>query len=214
MNFKTTIGKIKWAILPKKREGAYLNKRVDGLDLPAHIVPMQKSIPPYMPVLVGYGYQGVLLYNTTDDSVQCHICGEWFRSVGQHLPAHKIQAKVYKDKFGLYRNQPLSGLETKRKYREVAIKRNKKYKTQKNLTGGGRLNGMKKCNSGRAKKGAMSIQFQNQYGSCEAQLRNRVKAHVEKYGFFPRSTSDNMLSTMLWRRFGSIENAKVYYGYK
>lgn len=209
------LSKLKWSFTGNPGKIAMVNEAVEGLQLPKGIVPLQKSVPPYMPVEGGHGFLGVLLYNIETDEVQCHICGEWHKQVGNHLSAHKISSHEYKDKFGLYRNQPLNGLKSRENYHKIAIKRNKRLK--KNLTAEGRMKGNKKINDfQKTRRGAKSIQHQNLFGTCEAQLRNRVKRHIQENGFFPRSTSttDPYLATMLWRRFGSLDAAKKYYQYE
>lgn len=203
--------KIKWMLSSDKGKQIMLDKKIEALKLPKDVITLQKAVPPYIPIQ--HGYVGVLLYNTKTDKIQCHICGDWRNSLGQHLKGHKITAREYKDKFGLYRNQPLYSLGTSRRVSEIAKTRGKA--TKKNLTQAGRMKGIKTANFIK-NKGAKKVQFQNQFGTCEAQLRTRVRKHVEQNGFFPRSTSktDPNLATMLWRRFGSIAEAKKHYGYK
>jgi len=72
-------------------------------ELPKHIQPIQKAIPPYMPFEKGYGYMGVLLLDTETDRIQCHYCGLWFKSMSRHLEKiHGFNASHYKKEVGLY----------------------------------------------------------------------------------------------------------------
>ena len=42
------------------------------------------------------------MYDDTEDKVQCHICGKWWRHVGSHVHvSHDMSAREYKDQFGL-----------------------------------------------------------------------------------------------------------------
>ena len=37
------------------------------------------------------------------DKVQCHVCGKWFKAVGQHIKGHRMTTKEYRDTFGFHR---------------------------------------------------------------------------------------------------------------
>ena len=45
--------------------------------------------------------------------VQCHLCGDWFRSVLAHLRSHGWDHLAYREAFGLERGQSLEGSETR-----------------------------------------------------------------------------------------------------
>lgn len=63
---------------------------------------------PLRPVDKGFGYMGVVTYTKEKTHTQCHICGYFFKSLGQHiLKEHKIPAKAYKKKYGLNVNKSL-----------------------------------------------------------------------------------------------------------
>ena len=58
----------------------------------------------------------------SDDLARCHLCGDWFRSVGVHLRAHGWRRADYRAAFGLERGQPLEGLSTQER-RASALRR-------------------------------------------------------------------------------------------
>lgn len=50
----------------------------------------------------GYGYYGTIAYDEAEKFTQCHVCGNFFKSLGSHVSrVHKIIVKDYRDKFGL-----------------------------------------------------------------------------------------------------------------
>ncbi len=56
--------------------------------------------------LCNYGRLGVL--NTRPDSIQCHICGEWWTSLAAHAQnAHDLSADEYRAAFGLMKKTKL-----------------------------------------------------------------------------------------------------------
>ena len=67
----------------------------------------QKLHEPYMEVKKGYGYLGVILYDDVEKKIQCHICGQLFPRLSNHIRAHKISGADYKEKFGLNKTTPL-----------------------------------------------------------------------------------------------------------
>ena len=63
-----------------------------------------------------YGTRGILDYDPIEDKVQCHICGEWFRGLNNHVfRTHGCTADDYREEFGLNRNQSLICEGTKQK---------------------------------------------------------------------------------------------------
>lgn len=189
------------------------NKIVKFYDkLPKHIIPIQKTVPPYMPFEEGYGYQGVLLLDTNLDKIQCHICGEWHNSLGGHLRKHKITAKQYKDKIGLFRQEPLMSLKSINNYREA----NKSPKRKANFRKILKAHRLKK----RTKRKHMyyhqcnKIQLKNRFGTCDAQLKFRLDEAIKKYGRVPLCKEETALSNCLIRRHGSWNKALEKLGYK
>ncbi|TCK25802.1 hypothetical protein [Pseudonocardia endophytica] len=57
-----------------------------------------------------------------EEAARCHLCGDWFRSVGVHLRVHGWDRAGYRDAFGLERGQSLESLTTQRR-RSTALTR-------------------------------------------------------------------------------------------
>lgn len=174
-------------------------------ELPDHIRPMQKAVPPYMPYTKGHGYLGVLLVDTEKDRVQCHLCGRWYKSLGAHLKIHKETATSYKKEVGLFKREPLMS------YKTVALFRRKNSnKSKGNLTNGTRFRSGFRNGNG---DGSKTMQFKNRYGTCDAQLGFRLSEAVKKYGRVPFSDEEATLANVLGRRYGSWSKGLEAYGY-
>lgn len=57
-----------------------------------------------------------------DGRVQCHLCGQWYRSVAAHLRAHGWERAAYREAFGLERTESLEGSDTRAR-RATAMRR-------------------------------------------------------------------------------------------
>lgn len=55
------------------------------------------------------GTYGVLETSEDGERVRCHICGQWFRSVGSHAAlTHGVDSRTYRERYGLPRLLPLT----------------------------------------------------------------------------------------------------------
>jgi len=71
----------------------------------------------------GFGYYGVLLGTVDKKKVQCHVCGELFKSVQAHVfQKHKLNSKQYKDKFELARETALISEDERQRRKELTLK--------------------------------------------------------------------------------------------
>lgn len=85
-------------------------------DNPAYHLPELGSLPPLA------GSLGVL--RTDGDQVECHLCGGWFRRLGQHLFwKHDVMVAEYKALFGLGRVTPLASAASIEISRQQSIER-------------------------------------------------------------------------------------------
>lgn len=75
---------------------------------------LYKLHPPFRKLVDGHGYPGVVLEREGDGKLQCHICGEWFDNLSNHIFLnHKKKVKEYKKKFGLRDKDSLVSKEIK-----------------------------------------------------------------------------------------------------
>jgi len=177
--------------------------------LPEHIKPIQKTMPPYLPVMAGYyGYQGVVLHDTLLDRIQCHICGKWFKCLSAHLRLHDIDHITYKDRFGLYRSEPLARLKTLKVWSEM----NTGKKQSRNLDG--KRIFLDKEIQKTSIPSRSKDQWKNKFGTCEAQLKFRLEQAIKhNNNQLPDWTTNEgqNLKRLFVNRFGSWEKGLEHY---
>lgn len=66
---------------------------------------------------------GQLVTDDAGERVQCHVCGNWYRSLVTHVRMHGFDADRYKAEYGLARNTPLTAPATSAKLRQNAYDR-------------------------------------------------------------------------------------------
>lgn len=164
----------------KHLSGAKVKKDVQPLVYENYKEPLKK-----IPKSEGYGYYGTLATTADKTLVQCHMCGNLYGSVAQHIrSAHKLSADEYKEKFGLSKTTALVSDEVRVRLQERVIKffdgklpdHLKEYnrKVQAGL--------IKHHGSGGAKK---SLEWRNKNGVCPDQLLEKIKELAKKLGHTP-----------------------------
>lgn len=139
------------------------------------IRPLYKSVEPFMEVKRGHGYQGVVMYDDTEDKVQCHVCARWFESLGYHVKqAHKIDARAYRLEYGLSLRTPLCGHVLSRAHSNSA---KKQYASKaSNLIKASRRNRTRTRPYRRpAIFYSQTQQHKNRLGLCDLQMRARYQ---------------------------------------
>ncbi len=133
----------------------------------------------------GYGYMGTVAMSEDREYIQCHICGNLFRSLSAHVRLeHKISIVEYKKDYGLSASNVLIGesLRYDLQQRNFSNKRNK-----------GQPDGLKeyiaKLKSGevKAKRGDYSLEWRNKRGLCPDQVLEKILDLKEKLGRVPNS---------------------------
>lgn len=66
---------------------------------------------------------GVVVFSDDGTKVQCHACGRWFRALNTHMRLHDLDAKGYKEMYGLPRTISMWPPSTKAKQRQAALDR-------------------------------------------------------------------------------------------
>lgn len=130
----------------------------------------------------GFGYAGVLSCTKDLQKVQCHFCGELFKSLSRrHLSLHKLNAKEYKIKVGLSQKTALCGEATRQKYMKRLgnpnylqdLKKAQKARRKQIDEGGGRTFKKK------------SLQDKNKQGNCPDQLLDKISKTIKSFGRVP-----------------------------
>lgn len=158
------------------------NERIGGFELDEEIETVFKVEPPLTPAPSNFGYIGVLLRNKETDKLQCHVCGEWHKSLSAHVIKHGVISKQYKEIFGLPKNFPLIG-------KDISAKMSKRAKSHKSLSQLKRA----RCNSpilNIKKKDQKSFYqteaYLNSKGLCKKQIFSRYKIVENIVGRKPR----------------------------
>jgi hypothetical protein len=139
------------------------------------IKPLYKAVEPFMEVKRGYGYQGIVLHDDVNDTIQCHLCGKFFDNLGQHIwMKHKTKSADYKIEYGLTLRTPLCSTKRSNNLRQIAEQRLKEgtLKPAKASDAARMANRNKKHNYKYRRQGSNML-LKNRNGLCELQIKYR-----------------------------------------
>lgn len=171
-----------------------------------------KAEPPLQTIENGHGYMGVLLRDTINDLLQCHICGEWKAHLSTHIAkTHKIMTDAYKEKYQLPVGCPLVSVGISAKHRQRAI-------DQKNiaLLANIRKNGAPLAHTALRKKWkrknfykrVYNLSWENKHNLCPEQIVRRYMIIVDALGKEPSVRQLTKHDEPLWmairRRFKTL----------
>lgn len=171
-------------------------------DAPSGFVMLYNYKEPFMPYEGGHGYQGVLMFDGEKDTVQCHLCGEWFEYLPNHLHReHTTSASEYKEMVGLLQSTALLG----EKQRAVLIQ--KGVERFKNLRPGQKKTKAEKIKiRDTVRRNRENRERQNLTGTCPDQLIDRLRNQYARLGHSP--TTKEVGSKETYERvFGSWKEA-------
>lgn len=127
---------------------------------------------PFMPVLLGHGYLGVIQYNKSKDKIQCHVCGLFFRAIGNHSRVvHGMDAEEYRVKFEIPQCMALIGEGTREKM--IAGANNPEHLAERRKNFKKMLDNKKKDEPRVGHK--RRIGSKNKTGTCPLQLLESIK---------------------------------------
>ncbi len=156
---------------------------------------------PFIKFKGGFGFEGALGYSLDKKKVQCHFCGEFYKSIrSSHIQTcegvkrYEKKNNVliedtndYKDIVGLNRTSALIGEETRLKLIQNAIDCNKKLQVSKwNDKEQKKERGKKLSERNRRRTGEkISMEKRNKSGTCPVQLLERIKEVHQALGHTP-----------------------------
>jgi len=118
---------------------------------------------PYTPS--GYSTLGALEFNQKEDLVRCHMCGDWFKSIGCHVrQSEGISAAEYRRNHGLRSVTSLNVPSTHIKF----VRQGRAQTKRKSLKPGQRLP------QKRIKENPGCAEMLNLRMRCQAQIRQRI----------------------------------------
>lgn len=167
-----------------KRKVATTNYAVPNQDL---IYENYKEPLKRIPASEGHGYYGVIATTADREAIQCHLCGNLYKSLGQHLRGHNITADKYKERFGLPISAALVGESRREEMQRRVFERR-----------GGGYTGLpahlaeynRKVQSGEIRhqahgKTSMSLEKRNKLGLCPDQVLEKIKDLAKELGHTP-----------------------------
>lgn len=172
-------------------------------DSPSKYVTLYNYKEPLMKFESGHGFQGVLLYDEQGETVQCHICGKWFKLLHAHVRwSHQMSSDNYKDMVGLRRNAALMSEATREKF--IAHGKAQAKHLQP-------LNGVRVYTPEMKAKAIETMkrnvrQSQNERGTCPEQLVDRLRKKYFELGRTPRREEIGIHRVTINRVWGSMEN--------
>lgn len=173
-------------------------------DAPSGSVMLYNYKEPFMDFVGGYGYEGVLLFDAEEETVQCHFCGDWFTYLPNHLHReHAMSADIYKEKVGLARTSVLIG--EKHRAKLIAKGLQKRLKNLSGVPKGGHVSDETKEKIRESLK-SINRERQNLTGTCPDQLTERLRQKYHELGYTPGDGQIRGKDTFV-RVFGSWKEA-------
>lgn len=171
------------------------------------LISLYKAQPPFFKVKKGYGYQGVVMYDPIEKRLQCHICGKFFKTIGQHIKKHNVSAIRYREIYGLNRTTSLSSPLTHSMRSKQAYKLIKKRSIAF-------IKAMQK-KAIKARKGKtfpFRVQNNNKNSTCKLQIKSRFDKIHKKMKRLPKFKElDSALGGSIEYYYGKYSNFLKHY---
>lgn len=176
---------------------------VEYEEAPSGYVTFYNYKEPLMRFEEGHGFVGALVFDGKSDKIQCHLCGQWFDQLGNHLKKeHATTAAQYKERVGLNRTTALVNESFRAKLIANGLK--KRMKNLKNQRGAIRSPETRRRISEALKE--HRAEQKNLTGTCPEQLIQRLTELHYKLGRTP--TDDEItFREALRKTYGTLENA-------
>lgn len=177
-------------------------KEMEYEDAPSGYVTLYNYKEPFMKYDKGFGYLGVLLFDGATDQIQCHLCGQWFKALPQHVSKeHNMMAAAYKQEVGLLQSTALISESTRAALIASGHKRFKNLRKGTKHT----KEQIEKIRNTLIENGK-KFENMNLRGTCPEQLLDRLqKLYKEKGEDF--SSRDIGFSEALEKVYGSVREA-------
>jgi hypothetical protein len=166
----------------------------------------------------GHGYYGTITATVDGKYIQCHICGDLFENLGNHLRHdHKTNGKEYKERFGLAFMSALVS-ET---YRLKQKKRSVKWWHNLSDEEKSRRKEMARRNRRKNnKQPRQQLETKNKRGTCPDQLLEKIREVADKLGRTPskrdfiKACGTQRYVHLIYKTFGSWSGAVDMAGYR
>lgn len=140
-----------------------------------------------IPKADGFGYYGTVATTADKELVQCHLCGNLFKSLGVHIAKHNLTARTYKEKYGLGLRTALIGDATREKMQRNTVKiyDGKLPEHLRKYNEAGQPNATRGKGSKSAETSGWTLERRNKEGLCPDQVIEKIKEAAEKLGHTP-----------------------------
>lgn len=174
-------------------------------EAPSGYIMLYNYKEPFIKFNGGYGFYGVLAHDPKKDLIQCHLCGDWFERLSNHLMReHAMSCDEYKAHAGLEKKTAL--INEKLRNKLIAHGQNN-IKTAKNNFKNNTYERTKEMREKiRATLKRNVMETRNKHATCPAQLIERLKKQAKKLGRTPTSDEVTNRSTLA-AVFGSYSDA-------
>lgn len=151
------------------------------------IKPLYKAVEPFMEVKRGFGYQGVLMHDDIEDKIQCHVCGNFYDNLGQHIwMKHKTKSANYKIEYGLTLRTPLCSTKRSNNLRQIAEQRLKDGTLKPaEASDAARMINMNRKRKYKYRRTGSAMLMKNSKGLCALQIKHRYKVICDMIGRHP-----------------------------
>ena len=203
------------------RTTAKLRKRINhvtGVPLDKDQVVFYNYKEPLTPIKNGYGYYGTVGYSKNKELVQCHECGLGYRSLSSHIPAHKMTATDYREKYKLAGSTKLIGEATRELLVDVYERQKHKFVANLKRVHTKAITGSIEHNKSRIGT-VISLETRNKRGNCPDQLLDMIRKLKEELGRMPsvkdfQAKYDTKHTGTIYYTFGSWVKACEMAGLK
>lgn len=137
---------------------------------------------PFLPVDNGFGFYGVLLSNDKG-LIQCHLCGNWYSSLGTHLfNRHSIDSTGYRELFSFKPSAALISESLRQKRIEVAMMGVQDGRLGASRAPKNRKEILRKAVAKRTGSRTWKTeQWKNEHNNCRGQILMRLKSLAQKH---------------------------------
>lgn len=151
-------------------------------DTPSYMA-FEKS--PLRKVEGGYGFMGTLEFDVeTKEHTRCHVCGYFYKQLGNHIRAHKIGLEDYKDKFSLGMKVSLAAPQSRKpifqRWQSLSEEQRKEHLAKM------REGYKKRLDTGRPTR-KKALYWKNVEDRCPDQLLDKIERLAKKLGRTPTS---------------------------
>jgi hypothetical protein len=173
-------------------------------DAPSGSVTFYNYKEPLMKFEGGFGYVGTLLFDTKEDKMQCHFCGQWFGSLAHHLAReHNMSTHDYKESVGLLQTTALIS----ESFRAKLIASGMDKRLANLRRGGCKSPETREKIRATLKANALKSENMNLRGTCPAQLIERMQKIAREKGNKLRMRDFDSFNELIRKTFGSMKEA-------